>query len=84
PDQPVYPLEYETFFRKNASLIAVVTPDWSDYLFRSCELYLSDRDELDWLVTHRLPIKDAAKAFTLYEGHEENILKVILDASIWD
>lgn len=84
PDQPVYPIEYETFFRKNAILIAVVTPEWSDYLNRACELYQSCHEELAWLVTHRLPIKDAAKAFTLYENHAQNILKVVLDASVWE
>jgi len=84
PDQPVYPIEYETFFRKNASLVAVVTPDWSDYLNRACELFQAYHDELAWMVTHRLPIKAAARAFTLYERHEENILKVILDASVWE
>lgn len=84
PDQPVYPIEYETFFRKNASLVAVVTPDWSDYLLRACDLFLTYHQELAWLVTHRLPIREAARAFTLYERHEENILKVILDASVWE
>jgi threonine dehydrogenase-like Zn-dependent dehydrogenase len=84
PDQLVYPIEYETFFRKNATLVAVVTPDWSDYLSRSCDLFLACHEELAWLVTHRLPIMDAQKAFTLYERHEENILKVILDASVWE
>jgi len=84
PDQHVYPIEYETFFRKNATLLAVVTPDWSDYLTRACELFYTHHSELAWLVTHRLPIKDAAKAFSLYERHEENILKVILDASVWE
>jgi threonine dehydrogenase-like Zn-dependent dehydrogenase len=84
PDQPVYPIEYETFFRKNALMVAVVTPDWSDYLARARDLFLTYHTELDWLVTHRLPIKDAVKAFTLYEHHEENILKVILDAFSWE
>jgi len=84
PDQPVYPLEYELFFRKNASLIAVVTPDWSDYLARARDLFLNCHPELAWLVTHRMPIKAAAHAFTLYEQHADNILKVILDASSWD
>jgi threonine dehydrogenase-like Zn-dependent dehydrogenase len=84
PDQPVYPIEYETFFRKNAVLIAVVTPDWSDYLARARDLFLTYHKELAWLVTHRLPIKDAGKAFSLYELHEENILKVILDVSAWE
>jgi L-iditol 2-dehydrogenase len=83
PDQPVYPIEYETFFRKNAVLIAVVTPDWSDYLARGRDIFLTYRKELAWLVTHRLPILEAGRAFNLYELHEENILKVILDASFW-
>jgi len=84
PDQPVYPIEYEIFFRKNATLIAVVTPDWSDYLDRARDLFQTYHKELAWLVTHRMPITDAVKAFTLYERHEENILKVILDASAWE
>jgi L-iditol 2-dehydrogenase len=84
PDQAVYPIEYETFFRKNAVLVAVVTPDWSDYLSRACDLFQTYHHELAWLVTHRLPIKEAGIAFTLYERHAENILKVILDASAWE
>ena len=84
PDQPVYSIEYEIFFRKNATLMAVVTPDWSDYLSRASDLYQSNHAELAWLVTHRLPIKEAAQAFTLYENHAEGILKVILDASVWE
>ena len=84
PDQHVYAIEYERFFRKNAILIAVVTPDWSDYLARAGKLYLAHREELSKLVTHRLPIKNAAQAFTLYARHEDNILKVLLDASRWD
>jgi L-iditol 2-dehydrogenase len=84
PDQLVYPIEYETFFRKNAVLTAVVTPDWSDYLSRAGELFQAHTSELAWLVTHRMPIKDAAQAFSLYEQHADGILKVILDAAAWD
>jgi L-iditol 2-dehydrogenase len=83
PDQHIYAIEYEKFFRKNAVLVAVVTPDWSDYLARAARLYLTHRAELSRLVTHRLPILETGKAFTLYARHEDNILKVILDASVW-
>jgi threonine dehydrogenase-like Zn-dependent dehydrogenase len=83
PDQHVYAIEYEKFFRKNATLIAVVTPDWSDYMARAARLYLTHRNELSQLVTHRLPIRAADQAFNLYARHEDNILKVILDASDW-
>ena len=84
PDQLVYPIEYETFFRKNTHLVAVVTPDWSDYLAKARDLFIPNRKELTSMVTHRMPIKEATKAFTMYEGHEENILKVILDAALWE
>jgi len=84
PDQNVYAIEYEKFFRKNAVLIAVVTPDWSDYMAQAAEIYTSHRDTLSKLVTHRLPIIEASKAFSLYAHHEDNILKVILDAAEWN
>lgn len=83
PDQHVYAIEYETFFRKNAHLIACVTPGWDRYLAKARDLFLSARPELDPLVTHRLPIHQAQKAFTLYEQHEDGILKALIDMSAW-
>jgi L-iditol 2-dehydrogenase len=84
PDQTVYAIEFETFFRKNEHLIAAVTPDWTEYLAKARDLYFSCRDELDALVTHRFPIRDAAEAFASYEQREDGVLKVLLDASCWD
>jgi len=83
PDQPVYAFEYETFFRKNAHLIAAVTPIWSEYLAISRDVFLAARNELEPLVTHRFPIRDANKAFTMYERHEDGILKALIDMSDW-
>jgi L-iditol 2-dehydrogenase len=83
PDHPVYALEYETFFRRNAILIATVTPDWSEYLGKAQELFLSNNKELSGLVTHRLPIGEAEKAFGMYERHEDGIVKAVLDAGCW-
>jgi L-iditol 2-dehydrogenase len=84
PDHPVYAIEYETFFRKNAHLVAVVTPEWSEYLAKARDLLLSHRSELEALITHRFPIGDAQQAFSLYERHADGVLKVILDASRWE
>jgi L-iditol 2-dehydrogenase len=84
PDQPVYAIEFETFFRKNEHLIAAVRPEWSEYLAKARDLFSSCRDELAALVTHRFAIQDAAKAFTLYEQREDGVLKVLLDASCWE
>ena len=84
PDQRVYAVEFETFFRKNAHLLAVVTPDWSEYLVKARDVYLANRAELDILITHRFPIRDAEKAFTMYERHEDGILKALLDVTCFD
>ena len=83
PDHHVYAIEYETFFRKNVHLLAVVTPEWSTYLAKARDVFLSFHDELEPLVTHRLPIREAEKAFTLYEQHTDGILKALLDMSGW-
>ena len=83
PDQPVYAIEYETFFRKNANLVACVTPKWSEYLEISRDMFLEFRAELEPLVTHRFPVREAGQAFTMYERHEDGIIKVLIDMSDW-
>ncbi len=83
PDHAVYSLEYEIFFRKNALLMATVTPDWTKYLAKARDLYLANREELSKFVTHRFPIREAEKAFSMYERHEEGIVKAIIDARSW-
>jgi threonine dehydrogenase-like Zn-dependent dehydrogenase len=83
PDQHVYALEYETFFRKNATLTACVTPKWNEYLAKSRDMFLTARDELEPLFTHRFSIRNAAQAFTMYERHEDGILKALIDMSDW-
>jgi L-iditol 2-dehydrogenase len=84
PDHTIYAIEYEIFFRKNAALIAAVTPDWSEYLAKARDVFIAHRQELENLVTHRFPIQEAEKAFTLYANHQDGILKAILDARNWE
>jgi L-iditol 2-dehydrogenase len=81
PDQPVYAIEFETFFRKNAHLIAVVTPEWREYLAAARDLFGEYRAELEMFVTHRFAIQEAEQAFTLYERHEQGVLKAVLEVS---
>lgn len=83
PDQYVYAVEFETFFRKNLHLLAIVTPDWSVYLEKARDVFINYRAELATLVTHRFPIREAEKAFTLYERHEDGILKALINATDW-
>jgi L-iditol 2-dehydrogenase len=83
PDQTVYALEYEIFFRKNAMLMATVTPDWESYLVKARDLYLNHLQELAPLATPRLNISEAAEAYRMYEEHSEGVFKVLLDARNW-
>jgi threonine dehydrogenase-like Zn-dependent dehydrogenase len=84
PDQQVYPIDYETFFRKNAEIVAAVTPDWSPYLHRARDVFLPHRNELKPLMTHQFSILEAGAAYTLYERHAGGIIKPLLDASCWE
>jgi len=63
--------------------MATVTPDWAEYLVKARDLYMANTGELTKLVTHRLPVKDAEKAFKMFEQHEDGLIKVILDAHSW-
>lgn len=83
PDQPTYPLAFEAFFRKNAALIACVTPPWASYLPMARDLFDAGRAELESLLTHRYPMRDAAAAFAAYERHDPGLVKVVLDAADW-
>jgi threonine dehydrogenase-like Zn-dependent dehydrogenase len=83
PDHTVYALEYEMFFRKNAILIATVTPEWTDYMSKAQDLFLANRNELSNFVTHRMPVRDAQRAFEMYEQREDGIIKAIIDATAW-
>jgi len=83
PDHDVYSIEFETFFRKNALLMATVTPAWDEYIGKARDLFSKYREELEPWVTHRLPIREAEKAFSLYERREDGIIKAVMDASGW-
>lgn len=83
PDQTVYALEYEIFFRKNALLMATVTPDWADYLVRARDLYLMSMEALAVLAVPRIPVREAEKAFQMYERHETGTIKAVLDFNRW-
>lgn len=83
PDHPVYALEFETFFRKNLNLVAAVTPRWGEYLEKGRDLYFENRNELEKLITHRMPILAGGAAFLLYAQRADGILKVVMDAANW-
>lgn len=84
PDQAVYAFEYEIFFRKNAKLMAAVTPDWAEYLAKARDLYYENVETLSPIMTPRMPVREAARAFRMYELHEKGVVKTVLDMRMWD
>jgi len=84
PLQPIYPLEYNRFFRQNLRLIASVTPPNESYMKRAAELISLHEQELAFLITHRFTLAEAAEAYALYERPAEGrSLKVMLDGAGW-
>jgi threonine dehydrogenase-like Zn-dependent dehydrogenase len=78
PDQKVYAFEYDALFRKNLCFITSVTPDWREYMDKAAALYAEKGEEISFLISHRLPLEQAAEGFALAESRQ--CLKVLLDA----
>jgi len=84
PLEPVYPFDYNRFFRHNLHLIASVTPPDETYMVRAVELIVGHEPELAGLITHRFAPHQAAEAFTLYETRSAGRpLKILLDGTNW-
>ena len=81
PDHPVYALEYEIFFRKNANLMAVVTPDWSVYLAEARDLFQVSVRSLNPGSLTGFPFTRLNRPFTSMPSHGEGIVKTVLDAT---
>ena len=41
------------------------------------------RLDVSWLVTHRLPFEEAPRAYEMYEGYLDNIVKVVIVGLQW-
>jgi L-iditol 2-dehydrogenase len=84
PLEPIYPFEFNRFFRQNVDLIASVTPPDQTYMMRAADLICQHGQALAFLITHRFTLDKATEAYTLYEtpnwGHS---LKVLIDGTSW-
>jgi threonine dehydrogenase-like Zn-dependent dehydrogenase len=84
PLEPIYPFEFNRFFRQNIHLIASVTPPDETYMMRAADLICQHKRALAFLITHRFTLDKATEAYTLYEtpnwGHS---LKILIDGTSW-
>jgi threonine dehydrogenase-like Zn-dependent dehydrogenase len=81
PLEPIYPFEFNRFFRQNVHLIASVTPPDETYMVRAAELIERHAQALAFLISHRFTPDQAEKAYTLYETRAG--LKVLIDGTSW-
>jgi threonine dehydrogenase-like Zn-dependent dehydrogenase len=73
---------YKVFSRKEINLFPTITharPDLTEGVALGVELIAKGIIDPAWMVTHRLPFEDVAKAFEIYATQADNSLKVVID-----
>jgi threonine dehydrogenase-like Zn-dependent dehydrogenase len=84
PLEPIYPFEFNRFFRQNLHLIASVTPPNETYMMRAADLICQHEQVLAFLITHRFTLDKATEAYALYETPNwERSLKILIDGTSW-
>ena len=84
PEEPKVELDYVGLMRRQAVIIPNVsasTNDPTSCIKETVELVNSGQLDVSWLVTHRLPFSEAPRAYEMYEGYQDEIIKVVMDAS---
>ena len=82
PHDNVIPLDFFKMHRKQAVVISTSSassddPTWG--IKQVVNLVEQGRMDLSWMITHRMPFQDVQKAYDMYEGRTDNIIKVVLE-----
>ena len=84
PLEPIYPFDFNRFFRQNIHLIASVTPPDETYMMRAADLICQHERALAFLITHRFTLDKATEAYKLYETPNwDHSLKILIDGTSW-
>ena len=78
PDDPVYPVRFQTLFRRKAVLISSVQPDPQRDFPLALDLIHQGRYDPRPLVSHRLPLAQAPEAFRIATERSDGAVKVLL------
>ena len=84
PEEPKVELDYVGLMRRQAIIIPNVSASTNDptgCIRETVDLVHQGSLDVSWLVTHRLPFSEAPKAYEMYEGYQDEIIKVVMDAS---
>ena len=81
PEEPLLELDYVGLMRRQVTVIANVSSSSDNptqCIKDTVDLVEQGALDVSWLVTHRLPFDDAPRAYEMYEGYQEEIIKVVL------
>lgn len=83
PDEPDYVIPFETLLRANLALVGSITPPWRRWLPAAEQHLVAHLDPLRRLLTHRVPVTDAERAYRLYDRPSADRIKVVLTTEPW-
>ena len=78
PDDPVYPVRYSDLFRRKAVLLASVQPDPQTDFPLAVDLLAQCRFDATPMISHRMPLSQAAEAFRMAIERDQGAVKILL------
>lgn len=82
PEEEVFPFEFMKLARKMPTVIPTVSAASDDparALKEAVSLVSQGRLDISWLISHRVPFEEAPHAYEMYEGYQDNIIKVVME-----
>lgn len=79
PDEAIYSIRFSDFFRRNLTLIPAVGPECPTDFALAVDWIAQGRLDVTPLLTHRLPFREAQRAFEWAWERREGVVKVVLD-----
>ena len=82
PEEEVFPFEFMKLARKMPTVIPTVSAASDDptrAIKEAVSLVSQGRLDISWLVSHRVPFEEAPHAYEMYEGYQDNIVKVVME-----
>jgi len=78
PDEPVYPIRYSDLFRRKAVVLASVQPDPQQDFPLALDLIDQGRFDTAPMVSHRMPLSEAPRAFRMATDRSDGAVKILL------
>jgi threonine dehydrogenase-like Zn-dependent dehydrogenase len=78
PDDPIYPIRYTDLFRRKAMLLSSVAPDPHSDFSLALDLISQRRFDPMPLISHRMPYRQAPRAFEMATACSDGAVKILL------